>query len=159
MDSYYNIHFSVIEFWRAHGVWPEQLTIVSHEFKRNRLVDGHCAAIGFPLDRVNFVGINPPGVEGMGLGDASGGEAEGQVSGEKADAMRGVQLALGQWAGDPHGVGEELASKRRMRNCWDVDQTIFFNDQERERSGVVTVMLEDGSEALTEQGIVHLKMR
>jgi hypothetical protein len=112
---------------------------VSHGFKRTRLVDGHCAAIGFPLHRVSFVGINPPGLDS---------EGDQGVSEEKADAMRGVQLALGQWAEDPHGVGEELAEKRRLRNCWNTDQRLFFSHEERERSGVDTVILSDGSEAL-----------
>ncbi|KAL2016633.1 hypothetical protein VTK56DRAFT_3251 [Thermocarpiscus australiensis] len=144
LDSYYNILFSIIEFWRRHAVWPERLTIVSHGFKRNRLVDGHCAAIGFPLDRVDFVGINPPGMESLALG--SGG------LGQKAEAMRGVQLAMGQWKGDPHGVGEALAGKRRSRNCWAVHQRLFLDDEERSRSGVDVRALEDGSETLAEGG-------
>ncbi|KAK1754508.1 FolC bifunctional protein [Echria macrotheca] len=145
LDSYYNILFSIVDFWRAHAVWPEYLTVVSHGFKRTRLVDGHCAAIGFPLHRVSFVGINPPGLDSE------------VAQGEKADAMRGVQLAIGQWAEDPHGVGEELAGKRRLRNCWNTDQRLFFSHEERERSGVDTVILSDGSEALA-RGIVHLSI-
>ncbi|KAJ4390428.1 hypothetical protein N0V85_007233, partial [Neurospora sp. IMI 360204] len=47
LDSYYNILFSLIHYWRVHPqhAWPERITLVSHAFKRNRLVDGHCAAI------------------------------------------------------------------------------------------------------------------
>ncbi|KAK3308948.1 Mur ligase [Chaetomium strumarium] len=146
LDSYYNILFSLISFWRHHAAWPDRLTIVSHGFKRNRLVDGHCAAIGFPLDRVEFVGFNPPGVDGMG------GLAEGGRPGEKAEAMRGVQLAMGQWAEDPHGVGDELAGKRRARNCWGVQQRLFGDEAERLKSGVDARVLEDGSEALVEGG-------
>ncbi|KAL1840226.1 hypothetical protein VTJ49DRAFT_709 [Mycothermus thermophilus] len=52
LDSYANILLSLITFWRHHSCWPMRLTIVSHGFKRVRLVDGHCAAIGFPLERV-----------------------------------------------------------------------------------------------------------
>jgi folylpolyglutamate synthase len=148
LDSYYNILFSLIEFWRRHTVWPERLTIVSHAFKRNRLVDGHCAAIGFPLDRVDFIGINPPGIDTAGLGA----EASGSGSTEKAEAMRGVQLAIGQWAEDPHGVGEALAGKRRRRNCWGVQQRLFLDEEERSRSGVDVRQLDDGSEALVEGG-------
>ncbi|KAK4242532.1 Mur ligase [Achaetomium macrosporum] len=146
LDSYYNILFSLISFWRHHAVWPDRLTIVSHGFKRNRLVDGHCAAICFPLDRVEFVGINPPGVDGMGS------LAEGGGPGEKAEAMRGVQLAMGQWAEDLHGVGEELSGKRRARNCWRVQQRLFWDEEERLRSGVDVRVLEDGGEALVEGG-------
>jgi dihydrofolate synthase len=147
LDSYYNILFSTVLFWRVHGTWPETLTVVSHGFKRTRIVDGHCAAVGFPLERVRFMGINPPGMDG-----------EGQVNWEKANAMKGVQLAMGQWEEDPHGMGEELAGKRRARNCWGADQRLFLADEERQKSGVVTVMLEDGTEALTE-GIAQLKGR
>jgi len=148
LDSYYNILFSIVEFWRTHAVWPKHLTLVSHAFKQTRLVDGHCAAIGFPLHRVTFVGIDPPGVEDL---DRS---REGQVS-DKASAMRGVQLTMGQWEIDPHGVGEELARKRRQRNCWGADQRLFFTHEERARSNISTRTLEDGTEALME-GIAHL---
>lgn len=108
---------------------------------------GHCAAIGFPLERVRFVGIDPPGVGG-GMGDLGG-----LGSQEKAQAtMRGTQLALGQWAEDPHGLGEDLAGKRRGRNCWGVQQRLFLDEEERERSGVDVRVLEDGSETLAEGG-------
>lgn len=145
LDSYYNILFSLVLFWRWHAVWPARLTIISHGFKRSRLVDGHCAAIGFPLSQISYVGINPPGM------DAAAGSA-GDGSGEKAGAMRGVQLAMGQWADDPHGVGEALAGKRRARNCWGVQQRLFLDEEEKARSGVDVRVLEDGSEALVDGG-------
>ncbi|KAK3327843.1 hypothetical protein B0T19DRAFT_175435 [Cercophora scortea] len=149
LDSYYNTLFSLVEFWRSHSVWPERMTIVSHAFKRTRLVDAHCAAIGFPLDRVGFVGINPPGVDDT---LPPGAAPESAAGTEKAVVMLGVQLTVGQWEDDPHGVGEELAGKRRKRNCWGVDQRLFFSDEERARSEVHTRTLEDQSEALVENG-------
>jgi hypothetical protein len=160
LDSYYNILFSLVAFWRAYSVWPRRLTIVSHGFKRVRLVEGHCQAIGFPLDRIDFVGINPPGVDddvGAALTCAAGSSGEGGagrdlVGEEKKEVMKGVQLTLGQWKDDPHGVGEDLAGKRRKRNCWGVDQRLFLSEEERERSGVDVRTLEDGSEALVEGG-------
>ena len=85
------------------------------------------------------MGINPPGI---------GGGDSGYVSQEKASAMQGVQLTVGQWADDPHGVGEDLAGKRRARNCWNVDQRLFLSVEERMRSGVSVRELDDGSEAL-----------
>lgn len=159
LDSYYNILFSLVHFWRVvhhkHN-WPERITIISHAFKRNRLVDGHCAAI-FGLDpsspglkkRVRFVGINPPGVDNGGAVEGKG-DSDGDE--KKKEAMQGVQLAMGQWAEDPHGVGEELAGKRKARNCWGVDQRLFFSEEERRRSGVETRALEDGSEVLVDGG-------
>ncbi|KAM7223291.1 FolC bifunctional protein [Rhypophila decipiens] len=147
LDSYYNILFSLVLFWREHAVWPDTLTIVSHEFKRTRIVQGHCAAIGFtPLEeRVRFIGVNPPGVEG-----ALGGVQAAGVSKEKTNAMQGVQLTLGQWESDPHGYSEELAGKKRARNCWGVDQRLFFSEEERLRSGLETWILEDGTQVLVE---------
>ncbi|CCC11324.1 hypothetical protein SMACR_04027 [Sordaria macrospora] len=160
LDSYYNILFSLIHYWRVvhpQHAWPERITIVSHTFKRNRLVDGHCAAI-FGLDpsssvleeRVRFVGINPPGVDAVGgVAERDGDGGSSDVK-KKEEAMQGVQLALGQWAEDPHGVGEELAGKRRARNCWGVEQRLFFSEEERKMSAVETRILEDGSEVLVD---------
>lgn len=147
LDSYHNILFSLLAFWRRHGVWPRRLTIVSHAFKRARLVDGHCAAIGFPLHRVDFVGVNAPGMDAVRLDEASGGAAE-----EKKEAWKGAQLALGQWEADPHGVGEELLGKRVKRNCWGVDQRLFLSEEEQERSGVDVRPILGGSEGLLPGG-------
>lgn len=146
MDSYYNILFSIVLFWRVHHVWPRYLTLVSHAFKRSRLVDAHCVAIAFPLGRVRFVGINPPGI-GPAEG-ANGVALDGQVSTEKAEAMRGVTQVVDHWAEDPHGAGEVLAGKRRQRNPWKVDQRLFLSDDERLRSNIKTRLLDDGGEAL-----------
>ncbi|MDA4133894.1 MAG: hypothetical protein OK454_12340, partial [Thaumarchaeota archaeon] len=163
LDSYYNILFSILEFWRRNGQtaasWPERLTIVSHAFKRARLVDSHCAAIGFPLDRVAFIGINPPNLPAALLAAdkasqelaAAGGLAPGEVSEEKAEAMKGVRETVGLWSDDPHGVGKVLVGKRRTRNPWGVSQTLFLHDEERARSGAETRTV-GGTEALVEGG-------
>ena len=110
-------------------------------------MDGHCIAIGFPLNRVNFIGINPPDVDG-------GGKASGH---EKATAMHGVPLALEEWDRDPHGRGPTLLGKRKERSCWDVSQKLFFYEEEEVMSGVETRWLSDGSQGLCDQGIVPLK--
>jgi folylpolyglutamate synthase len=157
LDSYYNILFSIVLFWRVHHIWPKHLTLVSHAFKRSRLVDAHCVAIAFPLDRVRFVGINPPGIgspEPSSKGPDGGVTIDGQVSSEKAEAMRGVSEVVDHWAEDPHGAGEVLAGKRRQRNRWKVDQRLFLNDEERSRSKVRTKLLHDGGEVLLEGGIM-----
>ncbi|KAH8893388.1 hypothetical protein GQ53DRAFT_805577 [Thozetella sp. PMI_491] len=153
LDSYYNVLFSLIAFWRAHGAWPERITIVSHAFKKARLVDAHCGAIGFPLDRVEFVGISPPEFDPFGTSakDIEKAAQHGEVSKDKADKMLDVYLVVGQWIEDPHGLGENLAGKRKSRNCWNVDQRLFMTDEERARSGVQTRILEDGAEILVDE--------
>lgn len=120
LDSYYNVLFSLLDFWDVFEVWPRKITIVSHAFKRERLVDCHCAAIGFPLDWVDFVGIDPPGM----------------IDGTNKAAIKGITEAIAQWEEDPHGRGELLAGKRRKRNPWGVSQTIFWDEGRLSRSGV-----------------------
>ncbi|XDG03886.1 hypothetical protein ABKA04_003501 [Annulohypoxylon sp. FPYF3050] len=133
LDSYYNVLFSLTKFWEDYGKWPEKLTLVSHTFKRERLVDCHCGAIGFPLNRVDFVGVDPPGM----------------IDGSNQAAIKGIVEAITQWKEDPHGKGELLAGKRRKRNPWGIPQTLFANEDNRTRSGVKTLFTE-GEEYLTE---------
>lgn len=122
LDSYHNVLFSLTLFWARFQAWPASLTIVSHAFKKSRLVDGHCAAIGFPLERTAFIGIDPPGME----------------SGENEAAIRGVGQAVDEWTADPHGRGETLAGKRARRNPWGVWQGVF-EEAVRNKGGLVTV--------------------
>jgi folylpolyglutamate synthase len=145
LDSYHNILFSLIAFWRRHGAWPKLMTIVSHEFKRERIVEGHCAAIEFPLEGIRFVGINPPGMDDVAVA-APGGM-------EKLEAIfQGVQLALEQWRDDPHGVGEVLRGKRVARNPWRGHQMLFLEEEERERSGLDTRRVGERGEGLVPGG-------
>ncbi|KAK8089419.1 hypothetical protein PG997_004380 [Apiospora hydei] len=136
LDSYYNVLFSLILFWQTYGgnatAWPAKVTIVSHAFKRERLVDCHCGALGYPLSRVDFVGIDPPGM----------------VDGTNEAAMKGVSQAIAEWKENPHGIGGTLAEKRRKRNPWGVSQALFYSTQLRSQSGVKTIVADDGEEVL-----------
>ncbi|KAF4784998.1 DUF218 domain-containing protein [Colletotrichum scovillei] len=165
LDSYHNILHSLLLFRRLYGTYPRTLTVVSHAFKRPRIVDGHCAAIGFPLDQVRYVGIDPPGMKGAGAGagaasvtttGAAGAEIneenhgnDGGGNGSKAGAIAGVKHAADEWTIDPHGVGPSLAGKRRARNPWGSEDTLFASEEERRQSGLVTRIIE-GHEALVE---------
>ncbi|KAL1892670.1 hypothetical protein Sste5346_006957 [Sporothrix stenoceras] len=167
LDSYYNILFSLIAFWRhvnkiaaststplpSPSAWPVRLTIVSHAFKKSRLVGDHCGpdAIAFlPLEsRVNFMGINPPNLPAE-FGGASNNSNKPAVSEDKQKAMQGAHTVLDHWAVDPHGVGEILAGKRRARNPWNASQLLFVDDEERQRSGLQTRMVGSDMEAITE---------
>ncbi|KAI1466164.1 uncharacterized protein F4812DRAFT_99060 [Daldinia caldariorum] len=134
LDSYYNVLFSLTKFWSDHKTWPKTMTIVSHAFKRERLIDCHCGAIGFPLERISFVGIDPPGV----------------VDGTNEAATKGIVEAITQWKEDPHGKGELLAGKRRKRNPWRVPQGLFLNEDDRIGSGVQSTLASEGEEMLLE---------
>ncbi|PSR80565.1 Mur ligase [Coniella lustricola] len=134
LDSYQNILFSILHFWRtatpnkpAHTAWPSRLTIVSHAFKRTRLVDAHSCSplsLAFPRDAVDFIGINPPGVP-LVLGNE--------------------QRAVEEWLVDPQGwESEGLRKKRDGRNPWGLEQLLFLAEDERKRSGIVTRFVDGG---------------
>lgn len=143
LDSYHNVLFSLTFFHAQTHAWPQRVTIISHGFKRERLVNGHCAAIRYPLERVSFVGIDPPGMAALALG---GGGDDGE---DKEEAMKGVSLAMGEWRSDPHGRGPGLAGKRAKRNPWAVEQGVFGAGV-ADRGGLV-VKGEGGSEVLDEE--------
>ncbi|KAL7796063.1 hypothetical protein V8C37DRAFT_373008 [Trichoderma ceciliae] len=109
LDSYHNVLFSLTLFYARFRTWPLYLTIISHDFKKPHFIQGHCTAIGFPLERTEFIGIDPPGM----------------IAGENEAAMRGVGRAVNEWTADPHGRGESLAGKRARRNPWGVWQGVF----------------------------------
>lgn len=114
LDSYHNILFSLTLFRDHFGQrWPAQVTIVSHAFKEARIMK-HVRAIGFPVERVRFVGIDP---ETMQTGTETG-TGTGPV-------WEGVAQAERDWDEDPRGKGEKLAGKRARRNVWGVWQGVF----------------------------------
>ncbi|KAH7149149.1 hypothetical protein B0J13DRAFT_440624 [Dactylonectria estremocensis] len=143
LDSYYNVLFALTLFHARAQAWPTRMTIISHGFKKARLIDGHCAAIGFPLERVSFIGIDPPGMAAL----AAGGEA----GGDKEQAMKGVGMAMGEWRSDPQGRGSGLAGKRARRNPWGVGQSVF-GEGVRDRGGLM-LKEENGEEVLDEDAV------
>ncbi|OHE90862.1 hypothetical protein CORC01_13839 [Colletotrichum orchidophilum] len=152
LDSYHNILHSLLLFRRLYAVYPRTLTIVSHAFKRPRIIDGHCAAIGFPLERIRYIGIDPPGMKGAATATATTTTivtAPGEKGGAKGGAIAGVQRAADEWTEDPHGVGPSLSGKRRARNPWGLEDCLFASDEERIQSGVATRIV-DSHEALVE---------
>ncbi|KOS22827.1 Uncharacterized protein ESCO_003454 [Escovopsis weberi] len=125
LDSYHNVLFGLTLLYARHGAWPRHLTIVSHGFKRARLVDQHCAAVGFPRGRTLFVGVDPPGM----VAQAQQGES----------VWQGVGQAVDDWAVDAHGRGARLAGKRAARNPWGVWQGVFPEGvRDDEKGGLVT---------------------
>ncbi|KAL2855346.1 hypothetical protein BJY01DRAFT_204483 [Aspergillus pseudoustus] len=109
-DSYQNALFSILHFRKLAGLYPERVTVVTHEFKRERFLECHFPAVGFDdLSRVNLLGINPP-EEVTPLFELAEGEKK-----------RGIGL----WREDRYGVGPELAGKRAKRGWVDGMQWRF----------------------------------
>ena len=168
LDSYGNLLFGILRFWKEVGRWPEKVTIVSHGFKRGRFLDLHVPATRWPEGRVEFLGIDPEymvedeiemGSKGTADSTASG-SLTAQVNSHKYgkrtllfDKERTAEVLKGErergykaWEDDPQGTGEALSEKRRKRNFWDVIQ-LFFETEEERRSGVKSWQ-RDGEEGL-----------
>jgi hypothetical protein len=139
LDSFANLLFSILKFWRSTRTWPDKITIVSHEFKRARFMELHVKAARWPKDRVEFVGIDPKYmIEESEEWDA--GRAESVRKGER-------ERGFGAWESDLLGMGEVLKGKRGSRNHWRVNQLWFSSEDERRRSGVkMRVVSGDGRE-------------
>jgi hypothetical protein len=122
-DSYQNILLSLIQFpiFRQsfcarqafqklysepavpeQSFWPSYLTIISHDFKRSRFLDLHLPSIQPPVQKVEFIGIDPP-----------------FDSAKLAEIVEGDRLrGFGVWKDDLHGNGQLLSGKRVKRG-WD----------------------------------------
>lgn len=59
-DSYQNLLFSVLEYHKRCEEWPQSLTVVTHAFKRHRIMELHARAVGWPSACIDFHGIDPP---------------------------------------------------------------------------------------------------
>ncbi|KAJ5293659.1 hypothetical protein N7508_008480 [Penicillium antarcticum] len=109
-DSYQNVLFSIIRFREHTGVYPERVTVVTHEFKRARFMQCHFPALGlvrigfepeegFDEQKVAVIGINPP-EEVTPLETLIQGEAKN---------------GIGLWRQDLYGVNADLMGKRVKR--------------------------------------------
>lgn len=142
LDSFANILFSLLLFWKRTRTWPEKITIISHAFKRERFMELHIPALRFPLSKVGFLGIDP------GYMDPCSSEYDEARAEEVRRGSR--ENGYAEWERDPLGTGKVLSGKRRGRNPWAVSQKWFEEENERGISGVksrgVGNESEDGAE-------------
>ena len=94
-DSFQNLQFSLCEFYRLTGKYPDHVTVVGWQFKAARF-DHHRASLGIPVEKFSYVGANDPK--------------------DLAGAMKGEEKALEQFQKDPTGLHSPLADKREERN-------------------------------------------
>ncbi|KAG6504630.1 uncharacterized protein C57A10.07-like [Zingiber officinale] len=96
-DSFENLLFSVCRFRELTGSYPQNITIISYDFKRERFAQLHRPAIGFPEGSFFYVGTpTAPGA---------------QEAAEKGEA-----LARAQFQEDPYGCFGTLHRKRLTRD-------------------------------------------
>ncbi|KAJ1957114.1 hypothetical protein EC988_001001 [Linderina pennispora] len=96
-DSYENVLFSVARFREITGRYPDRITVVGFDFKRERFIELHRRALNYPKIRFNYIGINPPG------------SVESMAKGERANAYE-------LFSKDLYGCSGRLREKREGRN-------------------------------------------
>lgn len=97
-DSFENLLFGLARFQQLFDGVPEQVTVVGWAFKRERF-DLHRAAIGFPSDRFEYLGVNDPV--------------------DLAGALAGEGKTIELFKSAPRGETGVLAEKRHQRNPFD----------------------------------------
>lgn len=95
-DSYQNLLFSIVEFRKRLGRYPDTITVITHAFKSNRFLQLHGPAIRWPQNRLRVLGINPP---------FSRPEFEQVQQAEHENAFALFRT-------DPYGIGPQLDGKR-----------------------------------------------
>lgn len=63
LDSYQNILFSIARFHEVTGRYPSQITVVGYQMKRRRFEELHRAAVRFPAQLFEYVGLEPPATD------------------------------------------------------------------------------------------------
>jgi hypothetical protein len=94
-DSYENLLYSICRGKEYRGSYPDFVTFVSWEFKRERF-DLHRRGIGWPLERFSYLGVNNP-------------EALEQASRAEAATRAGYER-------DPYSGSAEFRAKKEARN-------------------------------------------
>ncbi len=105
-DSFQNLLFSILQFQRVTGRYPERVTVITHAFKQKRFLELHAPAIKWPANRIRVRGVNPPFTH------------EELKSTEKGEAENAYEL----FVKDPYGVRPPLSEKREARH-WERSNT------------------------------------
>ncbi|KAJ6391797.1 hypothetical protein OIU77_025706 [Salix suchowensis] len=96
-DSFENLLFSVCRFRELTGKYPQNITVVSYDFKEERFANLHRTAISFPESRFFYSGT------------------PASPSSHEA-AMKGESLVRSQFQEDPYGCKGSLWRKKRVRD-------------------------------------------
>ncbi|KAF8047417.1 hypothetical protein N665_3047s0005 [Sinapis alba] len=96
-DSFENLLFSVCRFRELTGSYPQNITVVSYDFKEERFAHLHRSAMGFPESRFFYLGT-----------PASLSSKEG--------ALKGEAIVRAQFQEDPYGCVGSLWRKKLKRD-------------------------------------------
>ncbi|KAJ7647572.1 hypothetical protein FB45DRAFT_1052032 [Roridomyces roridus] len=97
LDSFQNLIFSIARFHEFTGHYPERILVVGYQMKRARFMDLHRAAIHWPENRFDYIGMDLPG--------------------DNSQAQKGEeQNGYLPYVDDLYGCHGFLADKRKQRN-------------------------------------------
>lgn len=119
-DSFQNLLFSILRFKQLVGRYPHDITVVTHAFKRDRILGRHAAALRWPADRIRLQGLDPP-----------------FTMDEWVETIESERKAESAFARNPFGAQPPLSDKRLARN-FDPDVVEhFYQDLEPEALAVL----------------------
>ncbi len=99
-DSFENLLFSVCRYYELTNMYPQHITMIGFDFKRQRFTDLHRMAIQYPANNFTYLGIESP-----------------QDKFDQHRAEQGEEVVLNEFRKDLYGCNnEELAHKRIARN-------------------------------------------
>lgn len=94
--------FSICRFHEITGSYPAVITVVSFSFKERRFRDLHAKALRWPIDKFDYVGVDPSPSSGFSIEESTRGELEN---------------AAKPFETDPYGCHSSiLKEKRKSRN-------------------------------------------
>ncbi|GLT58443.1 hypothetical protein SLA2020_313340 [Shorea laevis] len=96
-DSFENLLFSVCRFRELTGSYPNNITVVSYDFKEERFAHLHRSAISFPESRFFYVGTSASPMS-------------------REAALKGEALVRAQFQEDPYGCISSLKGKKLGRD-------------------------------------------
>lgn len=96
-DSFENLLFSVCRFRELTGTYPQNITVVSYDFKEERFAHLHRTALGFPESRFFYLGTPASPTS-------------------KEAALKGEALVRTQFQEDPYGCISSLMRKKLGRD-------------------------------------------
>lgn len=109
LDSYQNLLFSIARFHEYTGRYPTKITIVGYEFKRARFTDLHRAALRWPIEQFQYIGVDP-------------------INGHQSTAEEGErQNGYLPYSKDLYGCHSVLLSKRRQRNLYNRFHPYYYS--------------------------------
>ncbi|KAG1716092.1 hypothetical protein ID866_1064 [Astraeus odoratus] len=100
LDSFQNLLFSLARFHEVTGRYPSRITLVGYEMKRRRFEELHRAAVKFPVQSFQYIGIEPQTIDS---------ESTKARDGEFWNGYK-------PYTADLYGCHDFLLAKRRARN-------------------------------------------